>query len=209
MPRMARRVALIATIFALLLEGTAHAATKEISIVDFNFSPASVSLAVGGSGHWTNTGTFTHTSTSDGFADGSGITGLGLWKSANLGHSADFTFLFFAAGTFPYHCSIHPTMRGTVAVKPKASPRQAVQGTIFKIVIAKQVAPSDLVYDVQRKVPGGSFQDFMTGITKKALNFDSTGQATGTYGFRVRVRRLSTGLASGFSPAASIIVDPA
>jgi plastocyanin len=209
MLRMARRAALLATIFALLLQGTAHAAVKEISIVDFSFSPASVNLAVGGSGHWTNNGTFTHTSTSDGFADGSGITGVGLWKSANLAHSADFTFLFFAAGTFPYHCSIHTTMHGTVLVKPKASPREAVQGTIFKIVIATQVAPSDLVYDVQRKVPGGSFQDFMTGITNKAIRFDSTGQPTGTYGFRVLVRRLSTGLASGFSPAVSIMVDPA
>jgi len=41
-----------------------------------------------------------------------------LFASANLGSGASFTFVFTAAGTYPYHCSIHPNMVGTITITP-------------------------------------------------------------------------------------------
>jgi plastocyanin len=41
-----------------------------------------------------------------------------LFASANLGSSASFSFVFTAAGTYPYHCSIHPNMVGTITITP-------------------------------------------------------------------------------------------
>ncbi len=41
----------------------------------------------------------------------------GEFKSGDLGQGATFTFKFDKAGTYPFHCSIHPSMKGTVVVQ--------------------------------------------------------------------------------------------
>ena len=38
--------------------------------------------------------------------------------SANIIPGISFEHAFATAGTYPYHCSIHPTMRGTIIVTP-------------------------------------------------------------------------------------------
>ncbi len=38
-------------------------------------------------------------------------------RAATLGNGATFSFTFDKAGTYPYHCSIHPNMKGTVVVQ--------------------------------------------------------------------------------------------
>jgi plastocyanin len=38
--------------------------------------------------------------------------------SGNLGGNATFSATFSAAGDYPYHCSVHPNMVGTVTVTP-------------------------------------------------------------------------------------------
>ena len=67
-------------------------------IIDFGFDPASVSVKVGGSVTWTNTGATAHTVTAD---DGS-------FDSKSLASGATFSQTFAKAGTFAYHCAIHP-----------------------------------------------------------------------------------------------------
>jgi plastocyanin len=56
---------------------------------------------------WRNTDSTSHTSTSD--AAG--------WNSGNIVPGGQFSFSFQTAGRFPYHCSIHPGMAGTVVVR--------------------------------------------------------------------------------------------
>ena len=41
-----------------------------------------------------------------------------LFASGNLGNGATFSFTFVAAGTYSYHCSIHPSMVGTITITP-------------------------------------------------------------------------------------------
>ena len=38
--------------------------------------------------------------------------------SPNLGGNATYTISLSATGDFPYHCSIHPVMQGTIHVNP-------------------------------------------------------------------------------------------
>ena len=71
------------------------------------FSPAELEIAVGTTVTWRNTDSTSHTSTSD-------ATG---WNSAIIAPGGQFSFSFQAAGTFPYHCTIHPGMVGTVVVR--------------------------------------------------------------------------------------------
>ena len=82
------------------------ASSVTVRMDDFFFSPASVTVAVGDTVTWHNTGKAPHTATAN---DGSFDTG-----TVNSGGSASHTFN--SAGTFSYVCTIHPNMHGTVRV---------------------------------------------------------------------------------------------
>ena len=71
------------------------------------FNPGEVSLAVGATVTWVNADAVSHTSTSD----SSG------WNSGSIAPGRRFSATFPTAGTFPYYCSIHPGMVGTVVVR--------------------------------------------------------------------------------------------
>jgi plastocyanin len=77
-----------------------------VSIVDFAFQPASVEVAAGSTVTWTNTGQAPHTVTADD----------GAFDSGQLAPGASFSQTFDTAGTFTYHCNIHPQMTGTIIV---------------------------------------------------------------------------------------------
>ncbi len=78
-----------------------------VSISNFAFSPASITVKVGDTVTWTNQDSATHTVVAD---DGS-------FKSGDLGQGATFSFTFSKAGSFTYKCGIHPNMTGTVVVQ--------------------------------------------------------------------------------------------
>jgi plastocyanin len=71
------------------------------------YAPAEQTVALGTTITWTNNDSVAHTSTSD--APG--------WNSGIIAPRATFTATFQTAGSFPYHCSIHPGMVGTVTVR--------------------------------------------------------------------------------------------
>jgi len=98
------------------------AATQTVTISNFQFTPAQISIAVGDTVMWTNSGPSVHTSSSD---------TAGQWDSGQMAVNATFSQTFATAGTFNYHCNIHPTtMMGTITVAqagaaPAAAPAQA------------------------------------------------------------------------------------
>ena len=87
--------------------GVRVAATAKVKIVDFAFRPTTLSISKGTRVTWTNRGAVAHTSTSN----------TGKWDSGTLAPSATFSRTFRTAGTFKYHCSIHPTtMKAKIVV---------------------------------------------------------------------------------------------
>jgi plastocyanin len=44
------------------------------------------------------------------------VSDTGLWSS-DIAPGADFTRTFPAAGTFNFHCTLHPGMTGTITVQ--------------------------------------------------------------------------------------------
>jgi len=74
---------------------------------DRAYAPDLVSVGVGDTVTWTNMDSVSHTSTSD--AAG--------WDSGIVAPGRGFSFAFQSAGTFRYHCAIHPGMIGTVVVR--------------------------------------------------------------------------------------------
>ena len=81
--------------------------TTAVSIKNFKFDPDPSTAKAGGSVEWTNNDSTAHTIT---FDDAS------IKSSANVDASGKFSTTFAAAGSFAYHCKIHPTMKGTVTV---------------------------------------------------------------------------------------------
>ena len=71
------------------------------------FSPNPIIVKVGDSVTWVNNNTTAHTSIANG----------GAWASGNINPGGSFKATMTAAGTFPYHCNIHPGMIGTVTVQ--------------------------------------------------------------------------------------------
>ena len=71
------------------------------------YMPSEVDVAVGATVTWMNTDSVAHTSTSD--APG--------WNSGIVAPNSQFSVAFQNAGTFSYHCAIHPGMVGTVVVR--------------------------------------------------------------------------------------------
>jgi uncharacterized protein (TIGR03118 family) len=89
-----------------------RAATVNVTIGGFAFTPQNVTIQVGDTVTWVNTdGTF-HTTTS-------GQPGVpdGQWNSGTLSQSQTFSHTFSTAGTFPFFCQIHTFMTGSVTVQ--------------------------------------------------------------------------------------------
>jgi uncharacterized protein (TIGR03118 family) len=96
---------------------SARAATTHVDMIDFGFSPQNVTIVVGDTVTWTNTGSFTHTTTS-GTTTGGVRHPDGLWDSGSVLPGQTYSRVFTQAGTFPYYCTPHYTsMTGTVTVK--------------------------------------------------------------------------------------------
>ena len=74
-----------------------------------SFSPANATLRVGQTVAWRNNDTDLHTATQDG----------GRFNTGNITRgSTSAPIAMTAAGAFPYHCSLHPGMVGSLTVNP-------------------------------------------------------------------------------------------
>ena len=78
-----------------------------VQIADFAFDPAALTIAAGSTVTWSNGDTAQHTATAD---DGS-------WDTGSIANGASASQAFPDAGTFAYHCAIHPAMTGTITVE--------------------------------------------------------------------------------------------
>jgi plastocyanin len=86
------------------------ASEQAVMISGFAFSPQSITVAKGTNVTWTNNDTVTHTVTGD--------TGADPGSSGNIAVGGTYAYVFNTPGTYTYHCSIHPSMTGTITVTP-------------------------------------------------------------------------------------------
>ena len=86
--------------------GQGTSAKSDITIENFAFSPAETQILYGVTVVWTNKDAATHRIVAD---DGS-------FDSGDLAQGATFAHTFSKMGTYAYHCSIHPSMKGKITV---------------------------------------------------------------------------------------------
>ncbi len=95
-------------LFALLImAGSANAALHNVSIANFAFSPAQLTVQQGDTVRWTNQDSYPHTATSD----------SGVWDSGNLNNGDSYSFIFTSGGSYPYSCLYHSSMTGLIDVE--------------------------------------------------------------------------------------------
>jgi plastocyanin len=85
---------------------TNHVAVK---IYDFGFDPPTLTIKVGTTVTWTNTGAVEHTSVSF-------DKGKKTWDSDILEPGASYSYTFDRPGTFDYECGLHPNMKAVIKV---------------------------------------------------------------------------------------------
>jgi plastocyanin len=90
---------------------TPAGAVAEVEMVNIQFVPQELTVAVGTTVTWKNEDSFPHTVTS-GIRDSP--TGL-FDETVNAGQT--FSFTFDEAGTYNYYCRIHPGMDGVIIVE--------------------------------------------------------------------------------------------
>jgi plastocyanin len=81
--------------------------SAEVKVDNFSFGPATLTVAVGTTVTWTNRDDIPHTV----------VSTDKVFKSKVLDTDEKFSFTFDKAGTYPYFCSIHPKMTGSVVVQ--------------------------------------------------------------------------------------------
>lgn len=81
----------------------------QVTIDNFTFSPATLTVSVGTTVTWTNGDDIPHTVVSAGDPR--------AFKSNALDTGDKFSFTFTKAGSYPYFCSIHPKMTGRIVAK--------------------------------------------------------------------------------------------
>ena len=80
---------------------------NEVWMNNSQFNPSTITVSAGTSIKWTNKESVTHNVISDN----------GTFASGDLGNGGTFSFTFSTAGTYPYSCSHHLDMKGTVIVQ--------------------------------------------------------------------------------------------
>jgi plastocyanin len=99
------RLAIAAAISLFL--GSAHAEeTIKVTIDNFTFAPAELTVKVGTTVTWTNHDDIPHT-----------VVSAGKFRSKTLDTDDSFSFTFTAAGDYKYFCSLHPHMTGMIKVE--------------------------------------------------------------------------------------------
>jgi plastocyanin len=80
---------------------------KSVTISNFKFAPAAITVPAGSKVTVTNKDTTAHTATAN---DNS-------FDTKDINPSSSSTISLKTAGRVPYHCSIHPFMHGTIVVR--------------------------------------------------------------------------------------------
>ena len=100
------RLAIAAAISLCLGVPRAYAEDTSVTIDNFTFAPAELTVKVGTTVTWTNHDDIPHT-----------VVSAGKFRSKTLDTDNSYSFTFTAAGDYKYFCSLHPHMTGTIKVE--------------------------------------------------------------------------------------------
>ena len=86
---------------------TVESGIVNVEIEDFTFNPVAITIKKGTTVRWIQKDSVKHTATSDD----------GVFDSGLLSKDETWSYTFKEAGTFAYHCTPHPYMKGKIIVE--------------------------------------------------------------------------------------------
>jgi plastocyanin len=89
-----------------VLPGSALAEPATVTIDNFTFAPAQLTVKIGTTVTWKNHDDIPHT-----------VVSAGKFRSKALDTDDSFSFTFTTAGDYQYFCSLHPHMTGMIKVE--------------------------------------------------------------------------------------------
>lgn len=95
----------IATLMASRISA-AHCENLEVTIDNFSFNPAQLTVKTGTTVTWKNHDDIPHT-----------VVSAGKFKSKTLDTDDSYSFTFTEAGDYKYFCSLHPHMTALIKVE--------------------------------------------------------------------------------------------
>lgn len=193
---MLRRASLSAIALLLFSSGSASAGSDhQVEMFNYGFNPASVNIPVGYSVHWHNGSNLTHTATSNKFD---------LFDKTVSPSQTSSSFVFARAGTWSYHCEIHPEMQGRVRASMLAQPYSGTVETTFVLRVATEPLPPGHVEDIQKRRQGPGTWKVWRTTSNQTVNW--TPGKLGAWQLRARLRNPSTGERTGWSSVIAISV---
>jgi len=196
---MRRGFIVAAVVISILVTALPAHAVTQVTIQDFSFTPASLKVAQGTSvvWHYDISGSTHHTSTQN--------APLVLWDTGNLTPGQTSAVVpVQAAGTYPYHCAVHPSMTGKVVVPLLIAPMSGTTATTFTLTLAA-ASQTGFTFDIQKKVGTNAWKTWKTGVTGLTVTFKPA--TTGTFRFRSRLHKTANGATSGYSPIKALTVS--
>ena len=171
-----------------------------VAATDNRFTPATPAVQAGTKVVWDFVGTGMH--------DVTDSSSLGLFASGNRTGGATFGYRYNAAGTYTFRCTGHRRMTGAVAVPMSASATTGSTSTQLTLSWASLASvPSGSVVDVQILRPRTKkWVTWKSGVTLGSGVFTPDAGA-GSYRFQARLRKLSTGASSAWSPQFTITIS--
>jgi plastocyanin len=190
-----RRALAGAALFSLVVSGPAMAATSTVAANDDFFSPSAKLIPLGDKVNWNNpaTGSHRHTSTSN-------TTNPMSWNfNMTDGSGLSPAVTFAHVGSFPYHCDVHASMKGSVSVRMSAA---RIDSNSWTLRAGSANAPTGFAHRVQYRKMGTTAWTTLGGgtFTGRTRRFDAP--SAGTWQLRGRYEKGAT--VSGYSPTLTL-----
>ncbi|QWF78861.1 cupredoxin domain-containing protein [Amycolatopsis sp. CA-230715] len=150
---MRRTAVLLAGLFLVVLAPLgatpAKAATFQVMMQGYAFSPAALTVHVGDTVTWMQHDEAPHDATT--------TSAPASFRSPSLSSGQSWSYTFRTPGTYSYYCSVHPDMRATVTVLPApAAPPAPAPAPVKPAPVAPAAPRKSAVAPPPAATPGAS-----------------------------------------------------
>ena len=190
---MIRRAVFASFVVLMLSTASVLAAAKTVTIKSASFSPAAVTVVMGGSVQWKNSTGKKHSITS---------SATFLWAPIAVGaHKTSKALVFSQAGTFAYYDSLHAGLSGSVAVPMQANAAVLSVDSYVTLTVGTVPPSGPVWHDVVERLNGGAW---VSAGTTESTSTDVKLNSAGTYEFETRLHQALSGGNTGWSPIITV-----